>query len=382
MNKNFDIALVGGGLQNALIALAVVRHQPGARVVLFERGQRLGGNHLWCFHDGDLSPGMQQLVRPVVRRRFEHYDVHFPKLSRRLDQTYSAVSSEDLAAHLKPLFDVAHRTLHLGCEVTQVGESSVTLSNGSRIEADLVVDARGPQLLESVQASGYQKFVGLELQLDRDADVDAPILMDARVPQIDGFRFMYVLPFEPRRILIEDTYFSDSRHLDVDQVRNEVLRYAVRRGLSPKAIVREEQGVLPLPLRTQAPQPSVRPLIAGYQGGWFHPTTGYSFPLAARLAEHAATRPAARILDDAFRALVRDQGRQLRFSCFLNRLLFRGFRPEDRWGVLQRFYGLNPETIRRFYAHRTTAIDRTRILCGRPPRGMSVSSVITGGPPQ
>ena len=37
--------------------------------------------------------------------------------------------------------------------------------------------------------------------------------MDARVPQEGGFRFMYVLPFTSKRLLIEDTRYSDGPEL-------------------------------------------------------------------------------------------------------------------------------------------------------------------------
>jgi lycopene beta-cyclase len=39
--------LVGGGLQNGLIALAVLRARPDARLCLIERDPTLGGERTW-----------------------------------------------------------------------------------------------------------------------------------------------------------------------------------------------------------------------------------------------------------------------------------------------------------------------------------------------
>ena len=39
----FDLILVGGGLQNGLIALAVRSRWPHARIALVERGDHVGG---------------------------------------------------------------------------------------------------------------------------------------------------------------------------------------------------------------------------------------------------------------------------------------------------------------------------------------------------
>ena len=48
----FDVILVGGGLQSALIALAVLARQPGARVAIVERASRLGDT----LRDDDIAP--------------------------------------------------------------------------------------------------------------------------------------------------------------------------------------------------------------------------------------------------------------------------------------------------------------------------------------
>ena len=56
-----------------------------------------------------------------------------------------------------------------------------------------------------------------------------------------------------------------------------------------------------------------------------------------------------------------------RFLRLLNRMLFRAAKPEERYTVLQRFYGLNQGLIERFYAGTLTWRDKARILIGKPP---------------
>jgi lycopene beta-cyclase len=51
----------------------------------------------------------------------------------------------------------------------------------------------------------------------------------------------------------------------------------------------------------------------------------------------------------------------------LGKMLFGAARPDARWRIFERFYRLDPALIQRFYAGRSTAYDRMRILCGRPP---------------
>jgi lycopene beta-cyclase len=46
---------------------------------------------------------------------------------------------------------------------------------------------------------------------------------------------------------------------------------------------------------------------------------------------------------------------------------------------MERFYELPEPSIARFYALSTTAFDRARSLCGRPPRGLSLGRALTEG---
>jgi len=315
----------------------------------------------------------------LVVKRWDGYSVRFPSFERRLDSAYSAVSSEQLARHVTEMF-AQHPSsrLMLGRSVQHVASSSATLSDGEVLNARFVIDARGPEAHSRVNAIGYQKFVGLELELEAPCALAEPIVMDATVPQQDGFRFVYTLPLSPTRVLVEDTYFADGPELDAALLRTRVLAYAQQLGLKVSGIVREESGILPLPAATAPSRPG-SPWLAGYAGGWFHPTTGYSFPIAARVALHVAASTPETLFDQPFDALSREHARQQRYACLLNRLLFRAMPDHARRNVLERFYQLPETSIARFYALSTTAFDRARILCGRPPRGLSVSRAFTKG---
>jgi lycopene beta-cyclase len=378
-NSDFDYLLIGGGLASGLVCLALAHFRPKCRVAVVERGARLGGNHTWCFHADDLGAADAALVAPLVDASWSSYDVEFQGFARRVGSAYAVVGSRRFANVVERVIGERGGALFTSVEASSVEAHRVVLADGRRLTARAVIDARGPERFTARERVAFQKFLGLELELARPHDLERPILMDARVPQTDGFRFFYVLPLTPTRVLVEDTYYSDGPDLDPSTLRREVLTYAGGRGLEASRIVREETGVLPIPRRSGPAPASGLPLVAGYQGGWFHPTTGYSFPAAVRLALHLASREPEAIFDAAWSSMRREHERQQRFFLFLNRLLFDAFRPEDRWNVLARFYRLPEPTIRRFYAMTTTTTDRARILCGRPPRGLSVRAALGRG---
>jgi lycopene beta-cyclase len=375
-----DFLLVGGGLGNALIALALFAHRPEAKVGLVEQGRALGGNHLWCFHSGDVDEAARSFISPLISARWPRYDVRFPELSRTLEEPYAAVRSGRLDEVVREAFATRRGArLFLEARAVRVTDRSVTLEDGRELRARNVIESRGPDALSSGERAGYQKFLGLELKLKRPSPISHPVLMDALVPQQDGFRFLYALPFSSDRVLLEDTYFSDDNHLDRERLEREIFAYAERNGFDVESVVREEMGVLPLPTRLRhVPNPAPDgPLVAGYQGAWFHPVTGYSFPVAARLACAVAAAEPSALRHEVWPRLLREQRAQLRFCLLLNKLFFGAFPPDQRRNVIERFYRLPPDSVRRFYAMTLSHGDRARILCGRPPRGFSLARALS-----
>lgn len=378
-SPRFDYLLVGGGLQNALIALSLLQRRPQTSLALIEKSDRLGGNHLWSFHAGDVPDEAIAFIAPLVENTFPAYRVHFPTFDRTVASLYAAVGSEHLDRVVSEQLRQAPRaSLLLRSEVAEIEPHRVRLTDGRELSARLVIDSRGPERFADGKAPLYQKFLGLELETKDSLETTLPCVMDARVEQKDGMRFVYVQPRTRRRLLVEDTYYAESPILDKVELSTRILAYAkARLGIPDVRVVREESGVLPLPIHPPRAAPEARsPLSAGYQGGFFHPTTGYSFPSAVRLALHIAGCEPENVFGPAWDRLLRTHRRQVSFFCLLNRMLLRSVAPADRFRLLARFYRLPDATIRRFYAMTLTAGDRARIVCGRPPAGLSLSRAL------
>jgi lycopene beta-cyclase len=377
--ERFDLVLVGGGLQNGLIALAVLARKPGLRIAMVEAGARPGGNHTWCMHARDVPDAARPFVDPLVVKRWPGYEVRFPAGARRIAGAYAAITSQRFGERV---LEVLHHSpgsrTFLGCRAEYVGAQTVALEDGRMLTADLIVDARGPRRMPGAPSCGYQKFLGLELAFEPAHSLGGPILMDASVEQVDGFRFFYVLPFGPSRMLVEDTRFSLDSHMHAESARRAVLAYASRFGRVQR-VLREEHGVLPMPWKNAHEAPCGSPLVAGYRGGWFHPATGYSMPAAIRLALHVADRAPRAVFDEELQRLYRQHERQARYAERLNWLLFHGFEPHDMWRVFERFYRLPDALIHRFYAMQLSFGDRARILLGRPPGGLKLATALATG---
>lgn len=359
-----DLLIVGGGLSGGLLAWRMRQSRPEARVLLLEGGAGLGGNHTWSFHDTDLTADQRDWIGPLVAHRWPGYTVRFPEMARVFPGGYASVTSARFDAVLRPALGEAVRC---GTRVVALQPNAVRLQDGSEIEAGAVLDARGPRPPEGGQTFAWQKFLGREVRLARPHGLDRPVLMDATVPQIDGFRFVYVLPFSADTALIEDTYYSDTPALDHAALRQRIDDWLERRGWVVSGELREECGALPITLAGRPAMAEV-PRI-GLAGLLCHPTTGYALPDAVRLADTIAGLPdlTAASLGRAIRVHADQAWRSQGIFRLVNRMLFRAAAPDERHRVLARFHRLPEGLVARFYAGALRPSDRLRLLVGRPP---------------
>jgi lycopene beta-cyclase len=360
-----DLAIIGGGLAGGLIALAYTALRPDVRLLLVEQGERPGGNHIWSFFDGDVAPANRWLIDPLVVHRWpQGHAVVFPDFNRDLATPYNSVDSVQLAVSLERI--LGDRLL-TEAEVEAIGPQSVSLADGRRIAARAVIDARGAGDLSALRC-GWQKFVGHALRLDAPHGIDRPVIMDATVDQLDGYRFVYLLPWDDRTIFVEDTYYSDTPDLDVPTLDARIAAYALAKGWNGD-IIHREQGVLPVVHGGDFDRywPKNDPVArAGVRAGLFQPMTGYSLPDAVRFALWLVDQPLDG-LPAATRAYAAAHWRRGGYYRLLGKMLFGAAAPDQRWRIFARFYRLRPPLIQRFYAGRSSLTDRMRILCGRPP---------------
>ena len=360
-----DIAIVGGGLAGGLAALALAAKRPDLDIRLVEPGP-VGGNHVWSFFDSDIAKKDRWLVAPLVRYHWPRYDVRFPAHDRTLGMGYKSITGEALAAAVAAALPDGHI---IADRAKHVAPDHLLLARGGRLSAKHVIDARGAARFPTL-TSGWQKFVGQALTIAGGHGVEHPVVMDATVEQLDGYRFVYLLPFDAETLFVEDTYYSDDAGLDEALVRERIAAYAAAQGWRVAATTREESGVLPVVMAGDFNRlwpPSDRTARIGARAGMFHATTGYSLPHAVRTATALPALVGRADLPDRLRARAAASWRRQRFYRMLGAMLFRAADPDARYRIFEHFYRLSPRLIARFYAGRSTATDRLRLLAGRPP---------------
>lgn len=360
-----DAVIVGGGLAGSLAAWRLHAARPSLAVELVEAGPTLGGNHTWSCHATDLPPAALEWLAPAVAAEWPAHRVAFPGFTRTLDAAYCSLTSARLHAAVTAALGPRVRC---HSPVDLVTPTRVRLLDGATLEARVVIDARGATAIDV--PLGWQTFLGQEIACARPHGVVTPVIMDATVPQAGAFKFVYVLPLSPTRLLVEDTAYADTPGVDPAAARTAIAAYIAREGWVVSHVVREETGSLPIPLggRIEAFWTGDQPRI-GMRAGLFHPTTGYSLPDAVATAEALAAMDltAPERVYSGVRSLAARRWEERGFFRLLNRWLFRAAAPEARARVLALFYRRPAALIARFYAGRLTTVDKLWLLTGRPP---------------
>ena len=379
MSMKSDLIIVGAGLSGLMAAWRSLDVNPDLRVLIIENHDRIAGDHTWSFNQTDILEHLQEWIKPFIAYQWDSYDVKFPKRERTLDITYCTGNSETLRKCVQPHTESGRLQVRLNTNVTAMTANSVTLEGGEILTAKCALDARGFVQSDDVSL-GYQKFVGHVIRTKQPHGIERPIIMDATVPQLGGYRFVYCLPFSETEMLVEDTYYTDGAELRTQEVDARIKDY-IRDNLGIKDydVTRREKGVLPITLAvneaygTDVSKETTGPVQLGMRGGYYHAATGYSLLEAVKSAnvicemiEQNSPDFAPALLHEMAYHRV-DHYHEEKFLRLLNRMLFRAAKPEQRYKVLQRFYGLDEGLIERFYRNRISKKDKLRILSGKPP---------------
>ncbi|WP_373490915.1 lycopene beta-cyclase CrtY [Parasphingorhabdus sp.] len=373
-SNQYDLAIAGGGLAGGLVALALAKLRPDLDVALIEAEDHFGGNHIWSFFESDIEPEHRWLVDPLISRQWASYDVHFPKYSRSLNNGYCSIESANLDRELRQR--LPSRALKTGQRAKTVDSGLVKLADHTEIAAHAVLDVRGGGDISALDV-GWQKFCGQMLKLKQPHGLERPVIMDATVEQIDGYRFIYCLPFSDTEIFVEDTYYADGAELDSAISHGRIAEYAADQGWVVEAVLSEEKGQLPViyggDFEAFWQANKGVDARAGARAALIQPITSYSLPMAVKTAILIAEMPEINqnMLDTMLRDLAQKHWKNGKFYRMLCAFLFLGADPDKRYKTLQHTYSKDEGLLARFYAGKSTRMDQANLLTGRPPISIS-----------
>lgn len=317
---DYDFIIAGTGAAGLNLAHALALAGLGdRRVLLADRAPKSANDRTWCFWErGDNA------LESIIYRRWSRLAVHSADTSLLLDPApyaYKMLRGSDFYAHMNAWLQSQTAFERVNGEVQGFDEDAdgVTVRIDGHAYRTRFAFSSLPAQPEARPRhhSLLQHFLGWVIETDTPAfDAATATLMDFRIEQADETRFVYTLPLDSRRALVEFTVFS-RQLLPRESYARELRSYIEQRlNVQEFAITHDEFGVIPM---TDAPfnqRASTHVMNIGTSGGATKPSTGYTFLRTQRQAR--AIAHALRAGRDPFSAAP---GRITRFRLYDSVLL-------------------------------------------------------------
>jgi lycopene beta-cyclase len=294
MVMHADYVIAGVGASGSLLADAIL-NEPALNdktLLLLDRAPKATNDRTWCFWERGDNP-----LEHVIHRRWSKLGVFADGFASVFDPApyrYKMLRGIDFYRYMDARLDAPDRVTRLYGQITNIQQgkhgASVTV-DGRTVNAQFVFNSLPPPLPDDARHHNLlQHFLGWIIETEDDRfDPDVATLMDFRIAQPDGTRFVYVLPLDARRALVEFTVFSGALLERADYAR--ALRAYIEGTLKIDEfrIEHDEFGVIPM---SDAPYPrgTGNVMNIGTAGGATKPSTGYTFLRAQRQARAIAAQ--------------------------------------------------------------------------------------------
>lgn len=322
---DFDVIIVGGGL-SGLMQADILADDPlkSLKVAIIDPDPDSLASK--TFASWRLKTAAPHRYADCIENRWERFritSVDSEAVIRDFgDYYYERIPGDRLLFKIKQRLETDVRFHRIIDSVVAIVESAdeglaekkaiVTTKSGKTLTARRIfnsVTVQKPELL--------QYFLGFELETEIEHfDPKLVDLMDFRLEQSGEVRFVYILPFDRRRALVEFTVFAAQR-ITAEQCESILRDYIARKLSLPNfRILKVESGAIPMTLQAEPKFPpqefnSVIETIGG-AAGMVKASTGYSFQRNLRHVTGSAKTSYGQfrfqVYDDLLLGIIKSRG--------------------------------------------------------------------------
>ncbi|GAA1480068.1 lycopene cyclase family protein [Gordonia sinesedis] len=345
-----DAIVVGAGPAGRAVAARLAHH--GADVRLVDPAPDRGWRATYACWADEL-PGW--IPDDVVASRATSIRVYSPHPID-VDRAYVVLDTAALHRFLSEPDGVRVRTVR--DRATSVTAHTARLTDGSRLDADIVIDARGG-FAGGIRQTAY----GIVVDTDRAAEIlgDAgAVLMDWRRPTgVSWSRtpsFLYAVPLTADRFLVEETCLVGNPALSIAELRG---RLTDRLGGLPAMYADERVSFGVTGARTPWRSPT---LLYGARAGLMHPATGYSVAASLGAADTIADAVVGGHTGDPVRTLWPQSARQVYRLRLIGLNLLLALDHSETCTFFDAFFRLPPSRQRDYLSSRTNTTGTARTM--------------------
>ena len=368
--QDYDVLIAGGGGAGLGLAYALVTSgSKPPSILIVEKESKTNNDRTWCFWGLSSAPFTAIASHAWQQLSVQSEDFH--KTFHLGDQRYWMVKGIDYYRYIRQRLEETSNVRWIQGDVQAIEDTPdkalVHLEDrtvSARWVFDSVLQPSDLVIDEARYHPIKQHFKGWEIETDQDYfSTETATWFDFRTPQMDGLCFCYVLPFSPRRALVEYTLFSATL-LSGPQYEHGLKNYLRNVLCIPEySIISEETGVIPMTDRPFRRKASPHVMNIGTKGGLVKPSTGYAF---ARMQRDALAIAASLEQYGHPFSLPVAPARYRLFDSILLQILYR--HGDLAKPVFVRLFQRNPIVrILRFLDESATPWEDARLLASLPP---------------
>jgi len=278
---DYDYIIAGGGCAGLSLVYHLLQSElKDKRVLVVDKTPKLRNDKTWCFWTSE-DP-IYQSARKTHWRKMAFHSDQVNRVQNLAPLKYYCVNSLDFYNEIGELLTSHANVDRIIADVVEMDASEsgayVETTKGTFTAQWIFSSIPDTPELAPHHMMLKQHFCGWVVETPENVfQSDLIHLMDFSIKQQGDTRFMYILPFSPKRALIEFTVFS--KEVLSQRAYYETLHRYINDhlGLTDYWIDNEEFGVIPMTNYEFPRQRGMRIIYIGTAGGFTKPSTGYTF---------------------------------------------------------------------------------------------------------
>ena len=269
--KIYDIAFVGMGA-SALSTYKLRYHNQDFSIIGIDQNINTPRNNFFAFWMTDWMSPFKNLVKNQWIK-WEFYYQQQKVIHESIFSPYCVIRYQDWKKFcLEESDNISFKENNVNKIEKKDDFFEITLDNKEKIFSKKIYDSRSV----AMERDGLkQHFIGNIISVKEAHQIKNARLMDFRVTQDQGLHFIYLLPLDDKRLLVESTVFSKFL-LDSSWYQNQISTYIKNNlGIEKYEIIDYEQGILPMfEINSQNKDNYIQ---IGAKGGATKISSGYAF---------------------------------------------------------------------------------------------------------
>ncbi len=288
--KTYDFIITGAGCSGLSLLMRMVEHPffSDKKILLVDKESKSRNDRTWCFWEKE--PGF---FEPVVLKQWQHLQFNSPGFTKSFNihpYAYKMIRGIDFYSYClgeinrHPNVEIQYGMVEQ-LQTHKWGASM--LFNGNTINSRYVFNSIlfEKPVIKKGEYFLWQHFKGWVIETETNCFTEGTAtIMDFNISQQYGTTFIYVMPINSRKALVEYTVFSNT--LLEASVYDTGLRDYLRNFLKNKAyeVLEEEFGTIPMTNHSFAATEG-NIINMGTAGGQTKGSSGYSFQFIQKRSE-------------------------------------------------------------------------------------------------